>query len=155
MDDLGKKICLQKMYLRLERSVEHENFELSHILRRTGKAIAEPADGLDVGLVAGFAQNLSQALHVHVDRSFVHIAIVSPDLREQLRAIEAPPCVRHQELEQAILDASQVERPAAGSHPIRGSLQHQLVAMERGMLMLQRVRAQYGGHARDHLSQGE
>src|SRR5579862_8252552 len=109
MDDLGKKICLQKRYLRVERAVEHENFELSHILDRAAEAIAEAADRLDVGLVAGFAQNFPHTLHVHVDRSFIHIAIVSPDLSKQLGAIEGSPRVRHQELKQPIFNASQVE----------------------------------------------
>src|SRR5579862_156546 len=108
MDDLGKKICLQKRHLRVERAVEHENFELSHILDRAAEAIAEAEDRLDVGLVAGFAQDLSHEMHVKVDRSFIHIASVSPDLSKQLRASEGFPRVRHQELEQPIFDASQV-----------------------------------------------
>jgi hypothetical protein len=153
MDDLGKKICLQKRHLRVERTVEHENFDLSHILRRTSEAIAESSDGLDVSPVAGFAQNLSQALHVHINRSLVHVTVVSPNLSEQLGAIESPPRVRHQELEQAIFDPSQVEGLAARGHAIGGGLQHQFIAIERGLLMFQRVRAQYGGDARDHLSE--
>ena len=40
--------------------------------------------------------------------SFVDVVIARPNLREQLRAVECPPRMRHQKFEQSILRAAHV-----------------------------------------------
>ena len=56
--------------------------------RRRRETIAEAADGLDIGLVAGFAQDFPQPLHIDIDGALVDIGVIAPHLSQQLGAIE-------------------------------------------------------------------
>ena len=63
--------------------------------------------------------------------------------------------MRHQELEQPVLDAAQVEQPAARGYAVGRRIEHQLVALERRLPALVVTHAQDGADARDDFAQRE